>query len=390
MRFQKDSAYAAPFQPLKEAKAKDAKTVVMTLDRKFTPFLTLTEIWNTGIVPKAAVEKMGDDAFAKAPVCSGPFKFVEWKPGDRVTLAKNEHYYREGLPHLDGLEFRYVPDDNTRVSMLQAGELDVCIGYPVARQAELKAAGFRADADVSSVTYDILINHSKAPFDNLKFRQAVSHGIDRQVISDAVTLGSGKPATSIFSPELDYFDKSLPLIQRDVAKAKSLLADSGVTDPSFELLVSAGIADDEKTAVLIQAQLAEVGITVNVSKIDSTSVWTRLIDGDYQAELNWWYNETRDPDNALRWCAWGAGDNKSYYTRYNNEEVNKLIDEAAGETDDAKRGALYAKIQKICVDEVAQVAMFHPNWLNGYSPKVKDLILNIGLQFSAIDQTDLV
>jgi peptide/nickel transport system substrate-binding protein len=390
MRFQKDSAYAAPFQPLKEAKAKDAKTVVMTLDRKFTPFLTLTEIWNTGIVPKAAVEKMGDDAFAKAPVCSGPFKFVEWKPGDRVTLAKNEHYYREGLPHLDGLEFRYVPDDNARVSMLQAGELDVCITYPAARQAELKAAGFRADPETSSVTYDMLINHSKAPFDNLKFRQAVSHGIDRQAISDTVTLGSGVAATSIFSPALNYFDKSLPLIQRDVAKAQGLLKDSGVSDASFELLVSAGVADDEKTAVLIQAQLAEVGITVNVSKIDSTSVWTRLIDGDYQAQLNWWYNETRDPDNALRWCAWGAGENKSYYTRYNNDEVNKLIDQAAGETDDAKRGALYAKIQLICVEEVAQVAMFHPNWLNGYSPKVKDLILNIGLQFSEIDQTDLV
>jgi peptide/nickel transport system substrate-binding protein len=390
MRFQKDTAYNAPFQPLKEAKAKDAKTVVMTLDRKFTPFLTLTEIWNTGIVPKAAVEKMGDDAFAKAPVTSGPFKFVDWKPGDRVVLAKNEHYYREGLPHLDGIEFRYIPDDNTRVSMLQAGEIDVNIGVPIARLAELKAAGFRAEPETSSVTYELLINHSKAPFDNLKFRQAVSHGIDRQAIADTVTLGSGVAANSIFSPALDYFDKSLPAIQRDVAKAKALLAESGVSDASFELMVAAGVTDDEKTAVLIQAQLAEVGITANVAKVDPTSVWTRLIDGDYQSQINWWYNETRDPDNALRWCAWGAGDNKSYYTRYNNDEVNKLIEEAAGETDGDKRGALYAKIQQITVDEVAQVALYYPAWLNAYSPKVKDLILNIGLQFSEIDQTDLV
>src|SRR5260221_7289783 len=115
MRFQKDSAYAAPFQPLVKIEAKDDKTVVMTLDRKFTPFLTLTEIWNTGIVPKAVVEKMGDDAYGKAPVTSGPFKFADWKPGDRVVLAKNKHYYLACYPHLDGLEFRYVPDDNTRV-----------------------------------------------------------------------------------------------------------------------------------------------------------------------------------------------------------------------------------------------------------------------------------
>ncbi|HET6618870.1 MAG TPA: ABC transporter substrate-binding protein [Dongiaceae bacterium] len=389
MRFQKDSAYAAPFQPLTKVEATDGKTVVMTLDRRFTPFLTLTEIWNTGIVPKAAVEKMGDDAFAKAPVTSGPFAFAEWKPGDRVILARNEHYYREGEPKVDGLEFRYVPDDNTRVSMLQAGELDVCIGVPAPRMAELKAAGFRADPEPSSTTYDMLINHSAEPFNDLKFCQAVSYGIDRKAICDAVTLGLGSPASSIMSPTLDYFDKSLPVIARDVEKAKALLAESGKTGASFELIQNAGIADEEKAAVLIQAQLAEVGITVNIAKIDSTQAWTRLIDGSYQAEMNWWYNETRDPDNALRWCVWGTGDNKSYYTRYNNETVNKLVDEAAGETDNGKRAELYAQIQKIAVEEVAQVALYHPTWLNAYAPNVKNLILNVGLQFSSIGETSL-
>ena len=137
-----------------------------------------------------------------------------------------------------------------------------------------------------------------------------------------------------------------------------------------------------KAVVLIQAQLAEVGITVNIAKIDSTTAWTRLTNGDYQAEMNWWYNETRDPDNALRWCAWGAGDNKSYYTRYNNDTVNKLIDQAAGETDPAKRGEMYAKIQETVIEEVAQVAIYHPAWLNAYSTHVKEMELNIGLQFS--------
>jgi peptide/nickel transport system substrate-binding protein len=384
MRFQKDSAYAAPFQPLIKIEATDAKTVVMTLDRRFTPFLTLTEIWNTGIVPKAAVEKMGEEEFAKAPVTSGPFKFVDWKQGDRVILARNEHYYRPGEPKVDGLEFRYVPDDNTRVSMLQAGELDVCIGVPGPRMKELRDAGFRAEPEPSSTTYDMLINHSAEPFDNLKFRQAVTYGIDRKAINDAVTLGLGTPASSIMSPTLDFFDKSLPVIARDVEKAKALLAESGVANPSFELLQAAGIADDEKAAVLIQAQLAEVGIPVTIAKVDSTQIWTRLIDGSYQAEINWWYNETRDPDNALRWCVWGAGDNKSYYTRYNNEAVNKMVDEAAGETDNAKRAELYAQIQKIAVDEVAQVALYHPSWLNGYAPNVQGLNLNIALQFSSI------
>jgi peptide/nickel transport system substrate-binding protein len=235
----------------------------------------------------------------------------------------------------------------------------------------------------------MLINHSKEPFNDLKFCQAISYGIDRKAICDAVTLGTGVPATSIMSPTLDYFDKSLPVIARDVEKAKGLLAASGKQNASFELIQNAGVADEEKAAVLIQAQLAEIGVTVNIAKIDSTQAWTRLADGDYQAEMNWWYNETRDPDNALRWCVWGAGDNKSYFTRYNNDEVNKLVDQASGETDPAKRAELYARIQKTVVDEVAQVAIYHPSWLNAYAPSVKNLTLNVGLQFSDIDETSL-
>jgi peptide/nickel transport system substrate-binding protein len=105
--------------------------------------------------------------------------------------------------------------------------------------------------------------------------------------------------------------------------------------------------------------------------------------------MHWWYNETRDPDNALRWCAWGAGENKSYYTRYNNEKVNKLIEDAATESDPAKRAVQYAEIQKITAEEVAQFALYYPAWLNAYSPKVNGLLLNVALQFSALDEATL-
>lgn len=389
MRFQKDTAYAAPFQPLTKIEVADPKTVRMILDRKFPSFLTLCEIWNTGIVSRAAVEKMGDDAFGKAPAAtSGPMAFVEWKAGDRVIMVRNEHYFRAGLPKLDGLEFIYVPDDNTRIAMLQAGELDVTYGVPFARMKELEGSGVTPLAETSSITYDVLINHSAEPFNNLKFRQAVSNGIDRKAICDAVTLGNGVPATSVFSPALDYFNKDLPLVTRDVEKAKALLAESGLA-PSFDLVLNAGVSDEEKAGVLIQSQLAEVGITVNITKVDPGQVWGQLVDGKYQAIMNWWYNETRDPDNAVRWIIWGTGDNKSYYTRYNNDEVNKLIDAAAGESDTAKRGELYAQMQKIAVEEVSQVALYHPAWTSARSPKVSGLTLNIGFQFSGLDEADL-
>ncbi|RVC76852.1 ABC transporter substrate-binding protein [Mesorhizobium sp. M4A.F.Ca.ET.022.05.2.1] len=389
MRFQADSVYAAPFKSLQKIEAADARTVRMGLSHPFPAFLKLCEIWNTGIVSKASVKALGDEKFGSNPtVTSGPFKFVEWRAGDRVIMARNENFYLSGHPRLDGIEFISVSDDNTGVAMVQAGELDVVMGVPYSRMKELETAGVKVASEPSSATYDMLINHETEPFSNVKFRQAVSFGIDRRAITDAVTAGYGKPASSIFSPMLEFFDKDLPVIARDVEKAKTLLASSGMA-PSFELMTNAGATDEDKLAILIQAQLAEVGITVTIQSIDSGQAWTQLVDGKYQAQLNWWYNETTDPDNALRWCAWGAGENKSYYTRFNNAEVNALIESAAAEVDQAKRDEMYKKIQRICVEEVAQVALYHPTWTSARAANVTGLAFDPGCQYSTIEEADL-
>ncbi len=389
MRWQKDSAYAGPFQPLEKTEATGPMTVVMHLKEKFTPFLTLTEIWNSGIVPKAAVQAMGDDKYAQTPVSSGPFRLAEWRKGDRLILEKNPHYYRDGLPYLDGVEFLYVADDNTRVSMLQGGEIDVCMDAPYPLFAGLAAQGFQAKPEPTSIIYDLIINHSVEPFNDIKVRQAASFGIDRKVISDAVTLGLGQPATSLMAPVLNYFNTDLPVITRDVAKAKALLAEAGKPNVTFEIVISAGIASDERTAVLIQSQLAEVGFTVNIAKVDSTEEWNRLVDGKYQSTLNWWYNETRDPDNALRWCIWGVGENKSYYSRYNNPRVNELLDQAAATDNGEKRKAMYFEAQKLAFDEVAQIGLYYPPYHHVASAKVEGLKLNPGYQYSTIDEAKL-
>src|SRR5262245_10299849 len=209
MRFQKDSAYAGPFTALEKTEAADPKTVVMHLNKTFTPFIQNVEIWNSGIVSKAAVEKLGDDKFAQEPVSSGPFRLVEWKKGDRVILEKNPNYYRAGLPHLDGIEIIYVPDDNTRVSMLRAGEIDMLMGAPYPLIQALGAEGFQPTPECSIVIAEMLINHSAEPFNDVRIRQAVSTAIDRKAIADAVTLGMAQPASSLMAPVLNYFNTDL-------------------------------------------------------------------------------------------------------------------------------------------------------------------------------------
>jgi peptide/nickel transport system substrate-binding protein len=128
---------------------------------------------------------------------------------------------------------------------------------------------------------------------------------------------------------------------------------------------------------------------VKISKVDSTDEWNRLVDGKYQSTLNWWYNETRDPDNALRWAIWGKGENKSYYTRYNNDRVNALLDEGAATPNGDKRKAIYFEAQKIAFDEVAQIGLYYPAYHDASSTKVHGLILNPGYQYSTIEEVKL-
>ena len=391
MRFQKDSAYAGPFTALEKTEAADGKTVVMHLNKKFTPFIqNWSRSGTAASCRRPRSRSWATTQFAQTPVSSGPFRLVEWKKGDRVILEKNPNYYREGLPYLDGVEIIYVPDDNTRVSMLQGGRGRHDHGAPFQLIQQLGAEGFQATPEPASVINEMLINHSAEPFNDVRVRQAVSIGIDRKAIADAVTLGLGQPASSLMAPVLNYFNTDLPVPVRDVAKAKELLAQAGKPNLSFDLLISAGVAADERTAVLIQSQLAEVGVTVNISKVDSTQEWNSLVDGNYQAELNWWYNETLDPDNALRWAVWGVGENKSYYTRYNNDKVNELMEKAAAEPEGDGRKALYYEIQKTAYEEVAQIGLFYPPFRNVYSPRVQGLRLNPGYQFSTMDETKLV
>ena len=198
----------------------------MHLKQKFTPFLTLTEIWNSGIVPKAAVQSMGDDKFAQAPVSSGPFRLVEWKKGDRLILENIRI-----LPAGDALSRRAGAHLCARRQYprlhASGGEIDVCMDVPYQLFQALAAQGYRAKAEDTSIIQELLINHSAEPFNDMKVRQAASFGIDRQAISDAVTLGMGKPASSLMAPVLDYFNTDLPVPVRDVAKAKALLAEAG-------------------------------------------------------------------------------------------------------------------------------------------------------------------
>jgi peptide/nickel transport system substrate-binding protein len=210
--------------------------------------------------------------------------------------------------------------------------------------------------------------------------------IDREGIAEAVTFGHGTLANSPLPNTLDYYDADLPAIPYDPEGARALLQEAGATGKSITFMTT-GTTEDQTTQ-LIQAQLAEVGLNATIEQVDSGTWWDRLPNAQYQATVSWWYNETPDPDAAVRWALCGTCGNESFYTFYVNEEIDRLTEEAVTETDPAKRGELYARIQALALEEVSQIPLYYQPYQNAHRATVQGLVMNPAIQWS-LDEASL-
>ncbi len=377
------SAYPAGFAPVKEFTALDEDTLQLTLEHASAPMLSNLEIFNAGIVSKDDVQERGDEAFATNPVTSGPYMIKEWKPNDRLSMVANPHYWREGLPKIKNVEFIEVSDDNARATMAMAGEIDVDRHVPWAQVEEVNNTdGVSVTLEPSTVLYLVMPNHTKAPFDNLNVRKAAALALDREAMTKAVTLGMAKVANSTLSNALNYYDPDIQMPAHDPAAARKLLEDEGLLGTEITLMIT---PTAEQIATLLKAQWDAVGFKTTVERVDAGLWWSKLAEGDYQVTTSWYYNETEDPDLAVRWALCDTCGSKSYYTNYHNEELNKLTDEALRERDDAKRAEMYSKIQQISVDDLAQIPLYYAPFSNAYSDRVKGLSLTPSLQWTLED-----
>lgn len=385
VRDDKESAYPAPLQLLEQAVARDDKTVVLTLKHAFAPFLGNLEVFNAGIVSKQDVEARGEEAFSKNPVTSGPYRVAQWRPNDRLVLEPNPNYWRTGYPKNAGAELIEIADQNTRVSMMLSGALDAAREIPWSQVADIqKREGLSLPLEPSTQIYMTLLNATKAPFDNVKTRQAAAHALDVAAITQAMSFGHAKAANTTLPGALAYHHKDFAGIAYDPAKAKALLGESGYEGEELVMLVR-DTADSEKLGVLIQAQWAAIGLKSKLQKVDRGVWWERVPAGDYHAAPSWWYNETLDPDLAVRWALCGTCGTKSFHTGYDNPEVNKLTEAGAAELDPNKRAEIYYRIQEISTNEVSQIPLFYAPFTNAYSARVTGLGMSPALQWSLED-----
>ncbi|WP_047306159.1 ABC transporter substrate-binding protein [Pseudomonas fluorescens] len=364
IRDDKTSLWTDTYAILDKAEAPDLQTLVLTLKSPSVPFLAQLASPNASILSKEAMVKMGDEAYAQRPVSSGAFVVKEWLHGDRVILEKNPHFWQADTVSLDGVEWISIPDDNTRMLKVQAGELDSALFVPFSRVDALKKdPNLVVHLDPSTREDHLLINHEHSLLSKPQVREALDLAINKKSLVDAVTFGHGEVAYSYIPKGAMYHYADNLQRPYDPEKAKKLLEQAGAKGMQLNYVVNAGNEADEQIAVLVQNQLAAVGVTANLQKVDPSQSWQMLVDGDYDLSVMYWTADILDPDQKTTFVL-GHDTNMNYMTRYQNPKVKALVADARVEMDASKRKQMYVDLQKLAKQDVNWIDLYYSPYIN--------------------------
>lgn len=337
----------------------DDYTVKVTTEKPMAAILNNLSHTTIAILSEKATTEAGD-SFGQNPIGTGPYKFVSWQSGDRVTLEAFPDYWQGEAP-VKNVVFRNIVEETNRTIGLETGELDIIYDIQGMDKNKLKDdERFNLiEGPQLSLTY-LGFNMKKAPYDNPKVREAISYAIDQKPIIDTVFLGAGEPANSILGPNVfAYYD--VEKFTQDIAKAKALLAEAGYPN-GFKAKI--WVNDNpvrRDTAVILQDQLKQIGIDLTIETVE----WGAFLDGtargDHEMYLLGWGNVTRDPDygmfELISTSTMGAAGNRFFYS---NPEVDKLLEAGKTELDPEKRKEIYKQIQEIVRKDLPMYMIVYP------------------------------
>jgi len=376
--------------PVDKVEVVDPLTIRLILKAPSSPLIAqLTDRAGMMVSPKAAKE--AGDKFGLHPVCAGPYKFVERVQQDRIVVEKFADYWNKDNVHIDRITYLPIVDATVRLANLKSGGLDLIERLLATDIAAVKADPKLKLSSVPDLSYwGITLNvangdKAKNPLgENAKVRQAFSLAIDREAINQVVFNGEFVPGNQWVGPSSFYYQKSLPVQPRDVAKAKALLKDAGVTTPiPIDFMVAQG-AENKAISEMLQSMLAEVGFDMKIRVTEFATSLKAAEAGEFQAYLVGWSGRT-DPDgNLYTFHACNAPNNNGHYC---NPDVDKLMNEARTYSDPAKRKAVYEKVTKILLDEGHIVYLYHrkvliahTTKLEGFVPVADGLVRVVGLR----------
>ncbi|TDP90861.1 peptide/nickel transport system substrate-binding protein [Leucobacter luti] len=358
--------------PISDIAETGEREVTITLTEAYTPFISELASFSNGIFP-ADFGGLNEQEFFQQPIGTGPFVVTEWDPNGDMTFVKNEHYWQEGKPYLDGLVYRVIADDAQLRQQLAAGQIDAIDTVPAANAAEVSAA---ASTELSQTpgwsTEQVFFNTQREQFGDEHVRRAIAHAIDREGITAATTFDTAEVANALLPPTItDSANDTVTPLEFDLDAAKAELAKSAFPD-GFEttLLIASGNAQRAQIAQIVQESLGKIGIDVTIEQLDIAVFRERFFAYDFDFMLNSGQSDAPDPNGFITFQADPAGFSKSYWTHYEDDRVTELMHEGRTTPEGEERTKIYAEIQQILADQVPYVPLFFPSNLKATTSDV--------------------
>ena len=359
----------------------DPLTVRLRLKTPLSPLTAiLTDRAGMPVSP-AAAQKLGDK-FGTAPVCVGPWQFVERVPQDRIVVEKSPHYFDPSQAKFDRIVFRIIADDNVRLANLRSGDIDVLHRLSPTDVASVKKEGRFELSTVTGLGYDsVNVNlHNKTgklqPPGNLgtplandpRVREALELSIDLDALNQVVWDGLYTPGCTAIPPISPFFDKARKCPTRDVARAKKLLADAGLPNGyAFEMVI-VNNPQQRRLGEVIQGMAREAGFTITLTPKEFASSLKDNEDGKHQAFLIGWSGRV-DPDHNLhQFHTCGGSLNETLAC---DERIDALLNKAREVSDVGQRTALYRQANDLILARHNYIYLYFPNYIVAHPKSFK-------------------
>jgi len=323
---------------------------------------------NFSVLPGQYLKDVGVDGFAKKPIGSGPFMFVEWVKDDHLTLEANPNYWDgsyKGKPQVKTVILRPVTDPATRLADLRSGAADMIMDVPSDQVPALKSGGFTVvEKDTTQHDYIYIDTTKDTPLKIKEVRQALNYSVDKDSIVQSLIGGFGRPLAGPLSPLLLGYNSDVKPYAFDSAKAKALLATAGVPDGfSVDMDMTSSLPSSLAEAVV--AELGDVGIKVKLNILE-TAVYNDR-----------WVKKQLSPLYYNRWSTFSdpalldllAGC-KGFLSAYCNQDAQQNLDAGAATLDQAKRDTAYKQAVKVLADDPYAIYLYQIKSLTGMSSKV--------------------
>jgi peptide/nickel transport system substrate-binding protein len=333
------------FEPIESVEAVDPATVRITLKRPTGDFL-----FNMGWGDAVIVDPASAETNATNPVGTGPFVFDQWVKGDSVTLTRNPDYWGEPVA-LVSATFKFIADPTAGLAALMAGDIDAAPNWGSPETVPQLEADPRFEVVMGSTEGETILstNNARAPFDELKVRQAMAHAIDRQAIIDGAMFGVGTPIGTHFAPHREAYLDLTDMYGHDPEKARALLEEAGYPDGFEATLKLPPPSYARRGGEVVAAQLREVGIELEIIPVEWAQ-WLEQVfrNKDFHLTIVS-HTEPRDINIYAR---------PDYYFQYDNPEFQALMEELNATSEQGKRTEMLQQAQRIIAEDAVNGYLF--------------------------------